>query len=535
MMQKIQRFGAAMFVPVLLFPFAGILVGLTILFKNQEIMGSLADPNGAWYKFWSVLEAGGWTVFNQIPLLFVAGIPIALAKKAQGRAVLSAVVTYLTFNYFINAILTAWGGSFGVDFSQDVGGISGLTEIAGIKTLDTSIIGAIVISSIVVFIHNRYFDKKLPDFLGIFQGTSYVVIVAFFAMLPVAFLTSWGWPIVQRGIASLQDFLATSGAFGVWLYTLLERILIPTGLHHFIYGPFIYGPAAVDGGIASYWLEHLNEYATSAHTLKEMFPEGGFALHGMSKIFGIPGIALAMYVTAKKEKKKIVSGMLIAVTLTSVVAGITEPIEFTFLFISPVLFVVHALLAATMSTTMFVFGAVGNMGGGILETASANWIPLFKYHSSTYIIQWAIGLAFTIIYFFVFKYLIVKLNVATPGREADDQEETKLYTKADYKAKKEAEAKDGIIESNSYSVQAHVFLEALGGPTNIVDVTNCATRLRVTLLDESKMASDTAFKAAGAHGVVRNGKAIQVIVGLSVPQVREQFEKLLNQTSDKVG
>lgn len=398
MMQKFQRFGGAMFVPVLLFPFAGILVGLTILFKNGDIMGSLADPDGAWYKFWTVIEEGGWTVFNQIPLLFVAGIPIGLAKSTR-ESCFSSTRNLFNFQLFCKRYFNDLGENFGVDFSEEVGGVSGLTEIAGIKTLDTNIIGAIVISSIVVLIHNHYFDKKLPDFLGIFQGTSFVVIVCFFAILPLALLTSWGWPIIQNGIASLQGFLASSDVLGVWLYTFLERILIPTGLHHFIYGPFIYGPAVVDGGIAKYWMEHLSEYATSAHSLKEMFPEGGFALHGMSKIFGIPGIALAIYVTAKPEKKKIVSGMLIAATLTSVVAGITEPIEFTFLFVAPLLFAVHAFLAASMAAVMYAFGAVGNMGGGLLEIASSNWIPLFKYHTSTYITQWIIGLAFTVIYF----------------------------------------------------------------------------------------------------------------------------------------
>jgi alpha-glucoside PTS system EIICB component len=532
MMQKIQRFGAAMFVPVLLFPFAGIVVGLTILFKNPDIMGSMADPNGMWYKFWTVVEEGGWTVFRQMPLLFVIGIPIGLAKKAHARACMEAIVTYLTFNYFINAILTLWGDKFGVDFSQEVGGVSGLTMIAGIKTLDTSIIGAIVISSIVVVLHNRYFDTKLPDFLGIFQGSSFVVIIAFLVMLPVALITAYVWPIVQHGIASLQGFLASSGVFGVWLYTFLERILIPTGLHHFIYGPFVFGPAVVEGGIAKYWMEHLSEYATSAHSLKEMFPEGGFALHGMSKIFGIPGIALAMYVTAKPEKRKQVSGLLISAALTAVIAGITEPIEFTFLFVAPWLFAVHAILAATMAAVMYAFGVVGNMGGGLLEIATANWIPLFKYHSTTYLIQWAIGFIFMIIYFFVFRYLILKFNVATPGREADDSAETKLYTKADYKAKKQA---DQNASGNSYTGQALQFLDALGGPENIVSVTNCATRLRVSVNDESKVAPDSAFKSAGAHGVVRNGKAIQVIVGLSVPQVREQFEKALEEKGFKTG
>lgn len=185
-MQKVQRFGSAMFVPVLLFAFAGIVVGLSTLFKNEQLMGAIARPDTFWYQFWFVIEEGGWTVFRQMPLLFAVGIPIALAKKAQARACLEALTTYLTFNYFVSAILTVWGDFFGVDMTQEAGGTSGLAEIAGIKTLDTNIIGAILISSIVVYIHNRYFDKKLPDFLGIFQGSSFVVIISFAVMLPVA-------------------------------------------------------------------------------------------------------------------------------------------------------------------------------------------------------------------------------------------------------------------------------------------------------------------------------------------------------------
>ncbi|MEN1938592.1 alpha-glucoside-specific PTS transporter subunit IIBC [Paenibacillus sp. 102] len=526
MMQKIQRFGGAIFVPVLLFPFAGIIVGLTILFKNPDIMGSLADPNGMWYKFWYVIEEGGWAVFRQMPLLFVIGIPIGLAKKAHARACMEAIITYLTFNYFINAILTLWGSHFGVDFDAEIGGTSGLTTIAGIKTLDTNIIGAIFIAAIVVSLHNRYFDKKLPEFLGIFQGSSFVVIIAFFVMLPVALLTSYGWPMVQHGISSLQVFLSTSGIVGVWLYTFLERILIPTGLHHFIYGPFIFGPAAVEGGITKYWAEHLTTFATSTQSLKDMFPQGGFALHGNSKIFGIPGIAAAIYVTAKAKNKKMVSGLLISATLTSVIAGVTEPIEFTFLFVAPILFAVHAFLAATMAATMYAFGVVGNMGGGIIEVATANWIPLFKYHGWTFVTQWVIGFIFMAIYFLVFRFLILKLDIATPGREKEENEEIKLYTKADYKAKKQ----DHSLRKEEVSgddQQAKRILIALGGKENIEDVTNCATRLRVSVKDETLLSADKDFKSAGAHGIVRNGKAIQVIIGLSVPQVREQFERLL--------
>lgn len=522
MLKKLQRFGGAMFTPVMLFAFSGMVVGLTILFKNSDIFGSLAEPDHTWYKIFQVIEEGGWTVFRQMPLIFAVGLPIGLAKKAHARACLETLVSYLTFNYFLSAILTIWGSKFGVDMSQEIGGVSGLTDIAGIKTLDTSIIGAIVISAVVIAIHNRYFDTKLPDFLGIFQGSSFVVIIAFFVMIPCAAITALVWPMVQGGIASIQGFLVSSQLLGVWMYTFLERILIPTGLHHFIYGPFIFGPAVVEGGVAKYWAEHLPEFAASTEPLKQMFPQGGFALHGNSKIFGIPGIAAAIYVTAKPEKKKMVLGLLVSATLTAIVAGITEPLEFTFLFIAPALFAIHAVLAATMATVMYAFGVVGNMGGGLIEIMTQNWIPLFKNHSGTVLIQIVIGLMFTMIYFFVFRFLILKLRIMTPGREEDDEAEVKLYSKAEYKAKKgELNSKD------AFQNQALILLDALGGKENVQEVNNCATRLRVGVIDETKVKSDAAFREGGAHGVVRNGKAIQVVVGLSVPQVRDRFEELL--------
>lgn len=517
MMQKIQRFGGAMFTPVLLFAFSGIMVGFAILFKNPSIMGSLASEGSQWLNFWTLIEEGAWTVFRQLPLLFVVGLPISLAKKQQARACMEALVVYLMFNYFLGAILNIWGPTFGVDFANEVGGTSGLALIAGIKTLDMGMIGAIAISGIVVYLHNKYFDVELPEFLGTFRGSSFVVMIAFFVMIPVAFLSALIWPKIQILIGSLQSFFTSSGVIGVWLYTFLERILIPTGLHHFIYSPFIFDSAVVQGGINTYWATHLGEFASSTQSLKELFPAGGFALHGMSKVFGCSGVALAIYATAKPHKKKIVAGLLIPATLTAVVAGITEPLEFTFLFIAPVLFAVHAVLAATLSAVAFSFGVVGNFGSGLIEWAALNWIPLFKSHTSMYIIQIVIGLIFTGIYFFVFRFLILKFDFKTPGRE-DEEKEVKLYSKEDYKNKKKLNGENVNLE------KAKAFLKGLGGAENIEDINNCATRLRISVKDETLLEKDQYFKEFGAHGVGRNGKAIQVIVGLSVANVRGEFE-----------
>jgi len=523
-MQNMQRFGGAMFTPVILFSFFGIMVSLSIICKNPDLLGGLAEKGTYWYNFWYVVEQGSWTVFAQMPLLFAISLPIGLAKKNQARCCMEAFVIYVVFNYFISGILTLSGPSFGVDYSLKAGGGTGLAMIANIKTLDIGMLGAIFIAAVTVWLHNRLFDVDLPDWLGIFKGSSLVVAVGFAAMLPIAFLFCVVWPEVQHAIMSFQDFLKASDVVGVWVYTFCERILIPTGLHHFIYTPFVYGPAIVDGGIQQYWLQHLQDFATSSHSLKEMFPGGGFCLHGSSKYFGIPGIAAAIYVTAKPEKRKAVLGLLIPATITAMLCGITEPLEFTFLFVAPALFAVHAFLAATLAATLFFFGLVGSFGGGLIDAFVQNWLPLFKYHSGTYIMQIIVGVCFSVIYFFVFRYLILRNDYKTPGRTDEDTED-KLFTKADYKAKKALEEQGMKIDERD--VKAKVFLDALGGAGNIQDVTNCATRLRVTVKNPDIIKPVSAFTKAGAHGLVKNGHAVQVIVGLSVPQIRERFEALL--------
>ena len=307
-------------------------------------------------------------------------------------------------------------------------------------------------------------------------------------------------------------------------------MLLPAGLHHFIYLPFMFGPAVVDGGIQAYWLGHINDFMVSGQSLRELFPEGGFALHGSGKVFGLPGAALAIYMCAKPEKRKKTAALLIPATITAVLCGITEPLEFTFLFVAPLLYLIHALLSATLSATLYAIGLSGNFGGGLIDAFVQNWIPLFPYHYATYLMQIAVGLCFTAIYFFVFRWVILLKDYKTPGR-TDDGVEDKLFTKADYKAKQAgasgAAAAAPGMKLDERDIKARAFLDGLGGAANIKDVTNCATRLRVTVNDPELVASTGAFTEAGAHGLVRNGHAFQVIVGLSVPQIRERFEALM--------
>lgn len=493
MMQKIQRFGGAMFTPVLLFAFSGIVIGFCTVFQSEVIMGSLAAPDTNWFKVWFVVKEAAWTVFRQVNLLFVVALPIGLAKKQQARACMESFVLYCTFNYALAALLSNWG----------------------------MMVGALIVAGVAVYLHNRFFDTELPEWLGVFRGSSFVALIGFPVMIGLAVVFFFGWPPIQNAISSLQGFILASGAFGVWLYTFLERILIPTGLHHFIYMPFMYDSIAIEGGIKTAWAEALPAIASSGMNLKEAFPVGGYSLYGFSKMFAPIGIAGAFYATAKPNKKKAVLGLMIPVALTAMVAGITEPIEFTFLFIAPAMFVIHSVLAATLAMTQYLIGITGDFTSGIISNAALNWIPLGATHWQQYLLSIFVGLIFSGIWFVVFRYVILKFDYKTPGRE-DDDEEAKLVSKAEYKESRQAKKGE-----NKDVVQAKAFLEALGGAKNIDQVTNCATRLRVTVFDESKVKDEKVFKQSGAHGLVHKGKGYQVIVGLTVPYVREEFEKLL--------
>ena len=529
MMQKIQKFGGAMFTPVLLFAFAGVVIGLGTLFTTEVIFGPLAASDTMWYGVWNVILQGGWTVFNQLPLLFAVSLPIGLAKKQNARCCMEVLVCYLTFNYFVNTMLSQWGGFFGVDFSAEVGGSSGLAMVASIKTLDMGMIGALAISGIVIALHNKLYDFELPEWLGVFSGSTFVYMIGFFVMLPVALIACLVWPHVQDGIRAFQVFVASIGLPGVWIFAFLERALIPFGLHHLLYSPFYYDNAVVDGGIYAAFAKQLPEIAASTAPIKDLAPYAAYTCSCWSKIFGCPGIALAFYATAKPEKRPELKGLLIPITLTAIVCGVTEPIEFTFLFVAPALFIVHAALAATLATVMNAFGVVGVFSGGLIEIASLNIIPLIANHWMTYLTALIVGLVFTGIYFVVFRFLILKFDFKTPGRE-DDDEEIKFRSKAEYRAAKQGGSlPDGTAseQENPYAVTAAACMELVGGPDNIVDVTNCVTRLRLNVKDETLVADDADFKSIGTSGCMKKGKSVQIIIGLKVAKVRDEFEKLM--------
>lgn len=524
MMAKFQRFGGAMFTPVVFFVFSGIIVGLTSVFTNPSIVGGLATEGTAWYTVWKVIDAGGWTVFNNMEVLFVIGLPLGLANKAKERASLEAFVIYMTFNNFVNQILQMFGKNFGVNINS-TSETSGLKIIAGVKTLDTGVIGAILIAAIVVWLHNRYFSVKLPDWLGVFQGSAFVAMLGFFLMLPIALLFVWIWPMFQHGILQMQYFMVKSGNFGVFTYIFLEKALLPLGLHHFIYAPFQYGPAVIEGGTTLYWVKHISQFAASTKPLIKLFPEGGYAMQGMSNIFGIPGIALAFYSTAIPKNRKKLLALIIPGVLTAALAGITEPFDYTFLFIAPALFFVHAFLAACLATTMYAFGVTGDMAAGLIDITAKNYIPMWANHWQTYVIQWAIGLIFIGIYFVVFRFLILKFDFKTPGRS--DDELVNMFTKDDFKKKKKGAINGTAPAADPFRTAAGAYINLLGGADNIASVNNCYTRLRLTVNNPELLATDNQFMATGAKGVVHHNDAVQVIIGPDVTNVREEVDDLM--------
>lgn len=520
-MQSVQRFGGAMFTPVLLLAFSGIMIGLSIFFTSTTIFGDWAgDENNLAYRIWSIIGVGGWTIFKQMPIIFVAALPIGLAKKQHARACLEALLLYLTFNYFMNMILSFWGGMHQIDITGDIESDPRLTQVAGIPTLNMGIAGSLLVSGIVVWLHNRCFDKSLPVWLSAFNGSAFICAIGFFFMFILAFICVLIWPVIQDGIFMVSRWITSLQEFGVFGFTFLERALIPFGLHHLIYFPVHYDNLLIDGGTYVKWLEDLPMLAASTEPLRDLAPYSGFQMTALSAFFGVPGICMAFVYTAKKENRKKLIAYLIPLAFSAMFCAITEPIEFTFLFVAPALFIVHSLLAATLATTVYVFGIVGSLSNNFFEQLAINYIPLWPNHWNQYIVLIIIGLCFTFIYFLVFSFLIKKFNFKTPGRSGA---EIKFNTKAEYKEKKNKEKADK--ENNGIE---NKILELLGGKENVVDVTNCATRLRVNLKDSDKVGSDEDFKAIGTHGAKITGKSVQVIIGLEVPKVREKFEALLN-------
>lgn len=528
MLQKIQRFGGAMFAPAMLFSISGLMVGVSALATSADIVGDLAVYGTPWYVFWTIIQRGSWTVFKRLPLLFAVALPIGLAQKQPARCCLEALVAYFAYCFFLSAIIKLSGDNLGLKYPSSLTSASGITIIDGIKTLDTGIIGPLAVSATVVAIHDRFYDAKVPDWLGTFSGSSLVYLISFFAVFALAAISAAIVPSVYAMTETLRHALTSVGPFGVGIFVLLERALEPMGLHHLLYMPIYYDNLVINDGIYATWSSLLPILSHSTRPLNELAPWAGFTATGWVKLFGLPAIAAAFYSTAKPERRAGLRVILVPAIIASVVCGVTEPLEFLFMFTHPGLFFLYAVLSSCLATTMNLFGIVGIFSGGLMEMAAFNFIPLMRTHAGAYLLALGIGLAFSLIFFVSFRALILIYDLKTPGREDHVANRAAIDRLTESGFAKEQSPND---EVNSRSDQDHILAERviqlLGGVGNIVGATNCATRLRVEVADPSIVADNAAFVAAGAKGLIITGKTAQVIIGISVPRVKEHFDQIM--------
>ena len=528
MLQKIQRFGGAMFAPAMLFSISGLMVGVSALATSADIVGDLAVYGTPWYVFWTIIQRGSWTVFKRLPLLFAVTLPIGLAQKQPARCCLEALVAYFAYCFFLSEIIKLSGDNLGLKYPSSLTSASGITIIDGIKTLDTGIIGPLAVSATVVAIHDRFYDAKVPDWLGTFSGSSLVYLISFFAVFALAAISAAIVPSVYAMTETLRHALTSVGPFGVGIFVLLERALEPMGLHHLLYMPIYYDNLVINDGIYATWSSLLPILSHSTRPLNELAPWAGFTATGWVKLFGLPAIAAAFYSTAKPERRAGLRVILVPAIIASVVCGVTEPLEFLFMFTHPGLFFLYAVLSSCLATTMNLFGIVGIFSGGLMEMAAFNFIPLMRMHAGAYLLALGIGLAFSLIFFVSFRALILIYDLKTPGREDHVANRAAIDHLTGSGFAKEQSPND---EVNSQSDQDHVLAERviqlLGGVGNIAGATNCATRLRIEVADPSIVADNASFVAAGAKGLIITGKTAQVVIGISVPRVKEHFDQIM--------
>lgn len=536
-----QQIGKSLFLPIAVLPFAGVLLGVGASFSNPTTIAaygleSVLHPGGALFSFMVILSNVGGAIFGNLPLIFALAVALGMAKKEKGIAVLGAAIFYLVMLTTIHVFL-GLDGSIHADGSIDSSVREGaITSVLGIVTLQMGVFAGIVTGLVAAQLCNKYYKMQLPPAFSFFGGTRFVPIVCMIFGIIVGVIMYFIWPFIQNGIFALGGIVQASGYFGTFFFGCCERALIPFGLHHIFYLPFwqtgLGGTAVIDGQtvmgaqniffaeLASPNTEHFS--VDAARFLMGKFP---------FMMAGLPAAAFAMYTCARPEKKKAAGSLLFSVGLTSFLTGITEPIEFTFLFLAKELFAIHVfyagcsfaachILGIAMGTT-FSDGLIDFILYGVLPgQAKTNWmmmLPLFG--------------VFAVIYFITFKFFILKWDLKTPGREADD-EEVKMMSKADYqKATGVGVAGGGAASAALASLtpdqqKSATILSGVGGVDNVTEIDCCATRLRLTLIDGTKV-NEGILKSTGAGGVVIKGNAIQVIYGPSVTIVKANFEEFV--------
>ena len=538
----LQRIGRSFMLPIAILPVAGLLLGIGSSFTNATtietygLTGILGEGT-ILHSLLVIMNSVGSAVFNNLPLIFAVGVAIGMAKKEKEVAALSAVIAFFVMNTAINAMLTVTGQLLeNGELAEGV--LEGtITSVCGIQSLQMGVFGGIIVGLGVAALHNKFYRIQLPNALSFFGGTRFVPIISTIVYMFVGILLYFIWPVIQNGIYALGGLVTGSGYFGTLIFGLIKRALVPFGLHHVFYMPFwqtaVGGTMEVAGqmvqGGQNIFFAQLADSANVVHFSSDAtrYFSGEFIF----MMFGLPGAALAMYQCAKPEKKKAAGGLLLSAALACMATGITEPLEFSFLFVAPSLFVVQVILAGSA----YMIAHILNIAVGL--TFSGGFLDFFLFgilqgnEKTSWIRVIPVGIIYFFLYYFIFKFMIKKFNFKTPGRE-DDDVETKLYTKADVNARKEAQNGEKKAEGSEGSdTISEAITRGLGGKKNISDVDCCATRLRCTVKD-SALVNDAVLKATGASGVVHKGQGVQVIYGPNVTVIKSNLEDYLETAPD---
>ena len=537
--EVLQRIGRSFMLPIAILPVAGLLLGLGSSFTNETTiemynLGKILGDGTILHALLVIMNKVGSAVFDNLPLLFAVGVAIGMAKKEKEVSALSAVIAYFVMNISISSMLEINGkilsdGSISKDVLEGT-----IASVCGINTLQMGVFGGIIVGLGVAALHNRFHKIQLPNALSFFAGSRFVPIISTIVYMFVGILMYFVWPVVQNGIYALGGLVTGSGYLGTLAFGIIKRALIPFGLHHVFYMPFwqtaVGGTMNVAGNLVQGGQNiFFAQLADSAHiTHFSADATRYFSGEFIFMIFGLPGAALAMYRTAKPEKKKQAGGLLFSAALTCMLTGITEPIEFSFLFVAPILFGVQVVLAGAAYMIAHILNiAVGlTFSGGLLD------LFLFGILQGNDKTSWfriiPVGIIYFILYYVIFSFLIKKFNLKTPGRE-DDAGEVKLYTKADVNARKaKGNNADGVAVEDELSRD---ITRGLGGKKNIDTVDCCATRLRCTVINPD-LVNDAALKATGASGVIHKGNEVQIIYGPHVTVIKSNLEDYLETAPD---
>ena len=537
--EVLQRIGRSFMLPIAILPVAGLLLGLGSSFTNETTiemynLGKILGDGTILHALLVIMNKVGSAVFDNLPLLFAVGVAIGMAKKEKEVSALSAVIAYFVMNISISSMLEINGkilsdGSISKDVLEGT-----IASVCGINTLQMGVFGGIIVGLGVAALHNRFHKIQLPNALSFFAGSRFVPIISTIVYMFVGILMYFVWPVVQNGIYALGGLVTGSGYLGTLAFGIIKRALIPFGLNHVFYMPFwqtaVGGTMNVAGNLVQGGQNiFFAQLADSAHiTHFSADATRYFSGEFIFMIFGLPGAALAMYRTAKPEKKKQAGGLLFSAALTCMLTGITEPIEFSFLFVAPILFGVQVVLAGAAYMIAHILNiAVGlTFSGGLLD------LFLFGILQGNDKTSWfriiPVGIIYFILYYVIFSFLIKKFNLKTPGRE-DDAGEVKLYTKADVNARKaKGNNADGVAVEDELSRD---ITRGLGGKKNIDTVDCCATRLRCTVINPD-LVNDAALKATGASGVIHKGNGVQIIYGPHVTVIKSNLEDYLETAPD---